>query len=130
MKRIITYGTFDTLHYGHIRLLSAARALGDHLVVGLSSDGFNQTKGKVCHQGFDERRELLSAIRFVDLIIPELNWDQKVNDIKQHNIDTFVMGDDWEGKFDELGDHCEVRYLPRTPSISSTSIRGIVQSPT
>jgi len=130
MTRILTYGTFDTLHFGHIRLLGAAKALGDYLVVGLSTDDFNSVKGKVCHQSYEERRELLEAIRYVDLIIPETNWEQKVHDVAEHRIDTFVMGDDWEGKFDELSAHCDVRYLPRTPSISSTSIRNIVQSPT
>lgn len=129
MKRIITYGTFDTLHYGHIRLLGAARALGDYLVVGLSTDAFNRGKDKICHQEYEERRELLEAIRFVDLIIPEVTWEQKVDDIREHNIDVFCIGNDWEGKFDELSEFCEVRYLPRTPSISSTSIRGIVQTP-
>lgn len=128
MKRVLTYGTFDTLHYGHIRLLRNARALGDYLVVALSTDEFNAGKGKQSHFNYEERKEFLEAITYVDLIIPEVNWEQKVTDVVEHDIDIFVMGDDWEGKFDFLADHCEVHYLARTPEISSTSIKETLSS--
>ena len=128
MKRIITYGTFDTLHFGHILLLQRARALGDHLTVGLSSDAFNEAKGKRSFFNYDARAEMLQAIRYVDAIIPEQGWGQKANDIQSLNIDVFVMGDDWSGKFDDLRDHCAVQYLDRTPDISSTMIKsGVMQ---
>lgn len=123
MKRIITYGTFDLLHYGHINLLRRAKALGDYLVVCLSTDEFNALKGKKSFFNYEKRKMLLEAIRYVDLVIPEESWDQKINDIKEYHIDTFVMGDDWAGKFDYLKDYCEVIYLPRTPEISTTQIK-------
>lgn len=121
MKRIITYGTFDLLHYGHINLLRRAKQLGDYLVVALSTDEFNwNSKSKKCYFSYEIRKQLLESIRYVDLVIPEENWEQKVNDIKEYHIDTFVMGNDWEGKFDFLKDFCDVVYLPRTPEISTT----------
>lgn len=124
MKRVITYGTFDLLHYGHINLLRRAKALGDYLVVVLSSDEFNwNEKQKKCYFSYAERKSLLEAIRYVDLVIPENNWEQKINDVQEYHIDTFVMGDDWEGKFDFLKEYCEVVYLPRTPEISTTQIK-------
>ena len=124
MKRVITYGTFDLLHYGHINLLRRAKALGDHLTVALSTDEFNQkAKGKKSFFTYEQRKTLLEAIRYVDLVIPEENWGQKISDVKEFRIDTFVMGDDWEGKFDFLKEHCEVVYLPRTPEISTTQIK-------
>lgn len=124
MKRIITYGTFDLLHYGHINLLRRAKALGDYLVVVLSTDEFNWTeKQKKCYFTYEERKNLLEAIRYVDLVIPENNWEQKITDVQEYHIDTFVMGDDWEGKFDFLKSYCEVVYLPRTPEISTTQIK-------
>lgn len=124
MKRIITYGTFDLLHYGHINLLRRAKQQGDYLVVALSTDEFNlNSKDKVCYFSYEKRKSLLEAIRYVDLVIPENNWDQKVDDIKLYHIDKFLMGDDWEGKFDFLKEHCEVVYLPRTPEISTTQIK-------
>jgi glycerol-3-phosphate cytidylyltransferase len=123
MRRVLTYGTFDTLHYGHIRLLRRARALGDYLVVALSSDGFNAIKGKQARFSWEDRKSDLLALRDVDLIIPEENWEQKVQDVIDHKIDVFTMGDDWTGKFDFLKPYCEVVYLPRTPDISSTMIR-------
>lgn len=123
MRRVLTYGTFDTLHHGHIRLLRRARALGDYLVVGLSTDEFNAGKGKAAQFSFEERKYDLEAIRYVDLVIPENSWDQKADDVRLFGIDVFTMGDDWEGKFDFLKDKCDVHYLPRTPSISSTQIR-------
>jgi len=128
MKRILTYGTFDTLHFGHIRLLQRARALGDYLVVGLSTDNFNQEKDKKAFHSWEERKFFLEALRFVDLVIPENSWDQKEKDVQLYHIDTFTMGSDWEGKFDFLSDKCEVTYLARTPSVSSTSIRRIIDA--
>ena len=126
LKRVITYGTFDLLHYGHINLLRRAKALGDYLVVALSTDEFNwNMKQKKCYFPYEQRKELLEAIRYVDLVIPEENWEQKVTDVKEYHIDTFVIGDDWEGKFDFLKDEgVEVVYLPRTPEISTTQIKN------
>ena len=123
MKRILTYGTFDLLHYGHIQLLRRARALGDYLVVGLSDDGFNAIKKKTCYFSYGQRKELLEAVRYVDLVIPESTWEQKIDDVKKYQIDCFVMGEDWRGKFDFLKEHCEVIYLSRTPEISTTRIK-------
>ena len=125
MKRVITYGTFDLLHYGHINLLRRAKELGDYLIVGLSTDEFNwNEKKKKCYFNYDQRKKLLEAIRYVDLVIPEESWDQKISDIKEFRIDTFVMGDDWKGKFDFLKEFCNVVYLPRTPEISTTQIKS------
>ena len=123
MKRVITYGTYDLLHYGHIELLRRARALGDYLIVALSSDEFNAGKNKKAYFSYDDRRRMLESIRFVDLVIPEHTWEQKVDDVKLYHVDTFVMGDDWAGRFDELKQFCEVVYLPRTPEISTTQIK-------
>ena len=125
MKRVITYGTFDLLHYGHINLLRRARALGDYLVVALSTDEFNWNgKGKKCYFDYARRKEMLEAIRYVDEVIPEENWDQKRTDIHRYGIDIFVMGDDWKGKFDFLREEgAEVVYLPRTPEVSTTQIK-------
>lgn len=125
MKRIITYGTFDLLHYGHINLLRRAKQNGDYLIVALSTDEFNwDSKQKKCYFSYERRKALLEAIRFVDLVIPEKSWDQKTEDIKLYQADTFVMGNDWEGKFDFLKASCEVVYLPRTPEISTTQIKS------
>ena len=124
MKKVITYGTFDLLHYGHINLLRRAKALGDYLIVALSTDEFNwNEKQKKCYFTYEERKQLLEAIRYVDLVIPENSWEQKVEDVKEFKVDTFVIGDDLEGKFDFLKDYCEVVYLPRTPDISTTQIK-------
>ncbi|MDF2557760.1 MAG: glycerol-3-phosphate cytidylyltransferase [Bacillales bacterium] len=123
MKRIITYGTFDLLHYGHINLLRRAKAEGDYLIVALSTNDFNSEKGKNCYFSYEERKKLLESIRYVDLVIPEENWDQKIRDIQLYQIDKFVMGNDWEGKFDYLRDYCEVIYLDRTPEISTSKIK-------
>lgn len=125
MKRVITYGTFDLLHYGHINLLQRAKALGDYLVVALSTDEFNwNSKRKKCYFSFEKRKCLLEAVRYVDLVIPEGSWDQKREDIHEYHIDVFVMGDDWKGKFDFLKDEgVEVIYLPRTPEVSTTQIK-------
>jgi len=125
MKRVITYGTFDLLHYGHINLLRRAKELGDYLVVVLSTDEFNwNEKQKKCYFTYEQRKALLESIRYVDLVIPEENWEQKRSDVHEYHIDTFVMGDDWKGKFDFLKEEgCEVVYLPRTPEISTTRIK-------
>ena len=124
MRKVITYGTFDLLHYGHINLLRRAKELGDYLIVALSTDEFNwNQKQKICYFTYEQRKQLLEAVRYVDLVIPEENWEQKVSDVKEFRVDTFVMGNDWEGKFDFLKDHCEVVYLPRTPEISTTQIK-------
>lgn len=124
MKKVITYGTFDLLHYGHINLLQRAKALGDYLIVALSTDEFNTIeKGKKTYFTYEERKRLLEAIRYVDLVIPEENWEQKITDVQEFRVDTFVIGDDWTGKFDFLKDYCEVVYLERTPEISTTKIK-------
>lgn len=131
MRRVITYGTFDLLHYGHINLLRRAKQYGDYLIVVLSTDEFNwNEKQKKCYFSYEKRKNLLEAIRYVDLVIPEESWEQKVNDVKEYHIDTFVMGDDWEGKFDFLREEgVEVMYLPRTPEISSTQIKSDLKKP-
>jgi len=124
MRRVITYGTFDLLHYGHINLLRRAKEQGDYLIVALSTDEFNwNEKQKKCYFSYDKRKQLLEAIRYVDLVIPETCWEQKVSDVKEYHVDVFVMGDDWNGKFDFLKDICEVEYLQRTPEISTTQIK-------
>lgn len=124
MKRVITYGTFDLLHYGHVKLLQRARALGDYLVVALSTDEFNwNEKQKRCYFSYEERKNMLEALRCVDLVIPERCWEQKNTDVDDYHIDIFVMGNDWEGKFDFLKKKCEVVYLERTPEISTTKIK-------
>ena len=124
MKKVLTYGTFDLLHYGHINLLQRAKSYGDYLVVGLSTDDFNAQKNKTCYFSYEERKKMLEALRCVDLVIPEENWEQKISDVKEFRIDTFVMGDDWKGKFDYLADYCQVVYLPRTPEISTSKIKS------
>ena len=123
MKRVITYGTFDLFHVGHLRLLKRARELGDYLIVGVSTDEFNRLKGKKSVFPFEERKEIVESIKFVDKVIAEENWEQKIDDIKKYKIDIFVMGDDWKGKFDFLKKYCEVIYLPRTENISSTLLK-------
>lgn len=130
MKRVITYGTFDLLHYGHINLLRRAKEQGDYLIVALSTDRFNwNEKHKKSFFSFEQRKVLLESIRYVDLVIPEDNWEQKISDIKEYRIDTFVIGDDWRGKFDYLNDFCKVVYLPRTPEISTTQIKDELKKP-
>lgn len=126
MKRVITYGTFDMLHYGHINLLKRARSLGDYLVVVLSTDEFNlKSKNKKTYFSYEKRKQLLEAIRYVDLVIPEESWEQKISDIELYHIDTFVMGDDWKGQFDfiQTKTNADVVYLERTPEISTTQIK-------
>ena len=123
LKKVITYGTFDLLHIGHINLLRRARALGDYLIVALSTDEFNALKGKKAYYPYEHRKAILEAIRYVDKVIPERNWEQKIDDVINYDVDVFVMGDDWEGKFDFLKEYCEVVYLPRTVGISTTKIK-------
>ncbi len=127
-KTVITYGTFDLFHYGHVEILRRARALGDRLIVGLSTDEFNLTKGKKCEISYDKRKQLLESIEYVDLVIPEENWNQKINDIQKNDVDIFVMGDDWKGKFDFLNQYCEVHYFPRTFGISTTKLKSILNT--
>ena len=123
MKKVITYGTFDLFHVGHLNIIKRAKALGDYLVVAVSSDEFNAQKGNKAYHCDQDRKTILEAIRYVDEVIFEESWDQKIDDIKKHDIDVFVMGDDWEGKFDYLKEYCEVVYLPRTKGISTTKIK-------
>ena len=125
MRRVITYGTFDLLHYGHINLLKRAKSLGDYLIVGVSTDEFNwNQKHKKCYFSYEKRKALVEAIRYVDLVIPEESWDQKINDMHEYHIDVFCMGNDWKGKFDYLEkEGVEVVYFPRTPEISTTQIK-------
>lgn len=124
MKKVITYGTFDLLHWGHINLLKRAKQLGDHLTVAISSDEFNELKNKKSYHSFENRKMILESIRYVDEVIAENDWEQKVIDVQEKDIDVFVMGDDWEGKFDFLKEHCEVVYLPRTIGISTSKIKN------
>ncbi|EGP9105257.1 TPA: glycerol-3-phosphate cytidylyltransferase [Listeria monocytogenes] len=123
MKKVITYGTFDLLHWGHIHLLKRAKALGDYLIVAISSNEFNRIKHKEAYHSYEHRKLIIEAIRYVDEVIPENNWEQKRDDIEKYGIDVFVMGDDWEGEFDFLKDVCEVVYLPRTEGISTSQIK-------
>lgn len=125
MKRILTYGTYDLLHYGHIRLLQRAKALGDYLIVALSTDEFNEIKGKKAYHDYETRKKMLEAVRYVDLVIPEENWEQKISDVQKYEVDVVVMGSDWAGsdRFDYLKDYCEVVYLDRTEGVSTTKIK-------
>jgi len=125
MKRILTYGTFDLLHYGHIRLLQRAKSLGDYLIVALSTEEFNEIKGKKTYHNYETRKMMLEAMRYVDLVIPEENWEQKINDVREYHVDTVVMGSDWAGsdKFEYLNDYCNVVYLDRTEGISTSKIK-------
>ncbi|MCI1283374.1 MAG: glycerol-3-phosphate cytidylyltransferase [Lacticaseibacillus songhuajiangensis] len=123
MKTVITYGTFDLLHWGHIHLLERAAKMGDKLIVGLSTDEFNEQKHKEAYHSYEHRKYILEAIRYVDQVIPEESWDQKIKDVQKYNVDTFVMGSDWEGQFDFLKPYCEVIYLPRTEGISTSKIK-------
>ena len=123
MKTILTYGTFDLFHVGHVRLLKRLKEMGDRLIVAVSTDEFNQKKGKESFFSYEERVEILNSIEFVDEVIAESDWEQKRNDIKKYNVDIFAIGDDWKGKFDDLSDICEVRYLKRTENVSTTGIK-------
>ncbi len=124
MKTVITYGTFDLLHVGHINLLRRARELGDELIVAISTNEFTLGKGKACVHDYADRKIILESLKFVDKVIPERNWEQKISDIKGNNVDVFVMGDDWEGKFDDLKEFCEVVYLHRTEGVSTTFLKN------
>ena len=124
MKKVITYGTYDLVHGGHINLLRRARELGDYLIVVLSTDEFNAVKHKTAYHPYEARKTILESIRYVDEVLPEFNWEQKIKDVVDNEVDVFVMGDDWKGQFDFLKDYCEVVYLPRTPEISTTQIKS------
>ncbi len=123
IKKVITYGTYDLLHPGHINLLRRAKALGDYLIVGLSTDEFNTLKHKTSFFNYKQRELILKSLKYVDKVIPENCWEQKIKDIKKYKIDIFVMGNDWEGKFNDLKKTCKIRYLPRTKDISTTNIK-------
>lgn len=125
MKRVLTYGTYDLLHYGHIRLLKRAKALGDYLIVALSTDEFNAIKNKKAYHSYEERKEILEAVRYVDLVIPEKTWEQKADDVKKYNVDVVTMGSDWVGNenFEKLRTLCDVVYLDRTEGISTSKIK-------
>ena len=126
MKRILTYGTFDLLHYGHIEILRRSKELGDYLIVAVSTDEFNEIKGKKAYHNYETRKKMLEAVRYVDLVIPEKTWEQKKDDVIDYKVDVVVMGSDWENsdKFDYLKEYCEVIYLPRTEGISTTKIKN------
>lgn len=124
MRKVITYGTYDLLHVGHINLLRRAKEMGDYLLVVLSSDEFNEIKHKTAYHCYEDRKLILEAIKYVDEVIPEYTWEQKIDDVVDNQIDVFVMGDDWTGEFDFLKDYCEVIYLPRTDGISTTKIKN------
>ena len=128
MKKVITYGTYDLLHVGHINLLRRAKEQGDYLLVVLSSDEFNEIKHKTAYHSYEDRKVILEAIKYVDEVIPEYTWEQKKSDVVDNNIDVFVMGNDWEGQFDFLKEYCEVVYLPRTERISTTKIKQDLSS--
>ncbi len=123
-KVVITYGTFDLFHVGHLNLLERLKQLGDILIVGVSTDEFNQAKGKESFISFHDRARIISSLKCVDLVIPEESWDQKIDDVKNYNVDIFGIGDDWSGKFDFLNKNCKVLYLKRSHGISSTSLRS------
>ena len=127
MKKVLTYGTFDLLHKGHVHLLQRARALGDYLIVGVSTDTFNALKGKTAYTPWEDRKFILEALSCVDEVIPESHWEQKIEDIKEKEVDLFVMGEDWTGEFDFLQNYCEVIYLSRTKGTSTTKIKKDLQ---
>lgn len=127
-KTILTYGTFDMFHIGHLRLFKRLSELGDKLIVGVSTDEFNALKGKKTLIPFDQRAEIVESCRYVDMVIPETDWEQKVRDVHEYNVDVFAIGNDWEGKFDFLKEHCEVVYLDRTDGISSTQLKNSLKN--
>lgn len=127
MTTVLSYGTFDLFHIGHLNLIDRLASMGDRLVVGVSTDEFNAGKGKTSVVSFEDRARIVASIKGVDAVIPEESWEQKVRDIREHEVDVFVMGDDWTGKFDHLSEHCEVVYLPRTAGISSSSIKEMLR---
>ncbi|MGJ0223477.1 adenylyltransferase/cytidyltransferase family protein [Streptococcus pyogenes] len=127
IRTVLTYGTFDLFHVGHLNLLRRLRGLGDRLVVGVSTDAFNELKGKKTIVSFSDRQEIVRGLKCVDEVFPEASWDQKVADIKRLDVSVFGMGSDWNGKFDSLREYCEVVYLDRTPGISSTELKRVLQ---
>lgn len=127
MTTVLTYGTFDLFHIGHLNLINRLAELGDRLIIGVSTDEFNAGKGKTSVVSYEDRSRIISSIKGVDLVIPETSWEQKISDIAEHGVDIFAIGDDWRGKFDELQDQCEVVYLPRTDGISSTQIKQMLR---
>lgn len=127
MRTVLTYGTYDLFHFGHLEILRRARELGDKLIVGVSTDEFNSVKGKSCVYSFRERESIVAAIKYVDQVIAERDWEQKADDILRYSVDVFVMGDDWLGKFDQLKSICDVVYLPRTDGISTTLVKETVR---
>lgn len=127
MTTVLTYGTFDLFHIGHLNLINRLAELGDRLIIGVSTDEFNAGKGKTSVVSYEDRSRIISSIKGVDLVIPETSWEQKISDIAEHGVDVFAIGDDWRGKFDELQDQCEVVYLPRTDGISSTQIKQMLR---
>jgi glycerol-3-phosphate cytidylyltransferase len=122
-KTIITYGTFDMFHIGHLKLLQRLSTMGNKLIVAVSTDEFNKEKGKKVMIPYEQRAEIVANIKCVDKVIPEHNWEQKIDDIKKYNVDIFAIGKDWEGKFDFLKEYCEVIYLERTKDISTTQLK-------
>jgi len=128
MTTVITYGTFDLFHVGHLKLLERARQKGDKLIVGVSSDEFNAEKGKRCVVPFVERAEIVGSLKCVDIVIREFSWNQKINDIIKHNVDIFTIGSDWRGEFDYLSEFCRVEYLDRTVGISTTELKQRISS--
>jgi glycerol-3-phosphate cytidylyltransferase len=124
---VLTYGTFDLLHFGHLEILRRAKDLGDRLIVGLSTDEFNLGKGKVCEFSYEKRKQFLESLSYVDMVIPECNWEQKTSDVIANDVDVFVMGSDWEGEFDFLNNYCNVRYFPRTKGVSTTELKKIIK---
>lgn len=124
LTTVLTYGTFDLLHWEHIHLLERAADLGDRLIVGLSTDEFNAQKHKEAYNSYEHRKYILEAVRYVDEVIPERSWEQKIGDVQANNVDIFVVGSDWEGQFDFLREYCKVVYLPRTNGISTSEIKS------
>lgn len=124
MKKVITYGTFDLLHIGHINLLKRAKEMGDYLIVAVATDEFNALKNKKAHFSYQDRKMIVEAIKYVDEVIPEENWEQKIDDVKKYGVDIFTIGDDWKGKFDFLEEYCQVVYLERTKDISTSDIKN------
>jgi len=127
-KVVITYGTFDLFHIGHLNLLKRAKALGDFLIVGVSTDEFNELKGKKAIMPYEHRKEIVSAIKCVDMVIAEETWEQKIEDFKKYDVDILVMGDDWKGKFDHFKEYVDVVYLPRTKGISTSMLKKVLSS--
>lgn len=127
MKKVITYGTFDLFHYGHLKILERAKSYGDWLIVAVSTDEFNALKGKVCTYSYEHRSKIVEAIKYVDQVIPENKWEQKIQDVRKYDVDIFIMGNDWEGKFDFLKEYCEVVYLERTKNVSTTEIKESIR---